>query len=920
MTLVTKPVGRIPGYPANPQYDSQTAYGRKQRCIQYGCELESLVDNNTYTPFAWDGDKTFTLDDAHWRLISGNPEVWAAGNPKPATTGTTGDYPYNGMGRVVLAKNMVNNVNTLTQDMFYKGEVGSRVPNTNTIFVIQYDFDLNGQTIDVPSNSIIEFAGGSLNNGMFRFNGAMVIGNPKGDALYGVAYKDGKPLSHNYKRISPISQATDHAFATGVSNGVSSPLRISMGSQSVCVTDEYVFVFGYDWQEGEYQDTGLIVLFDRNFNYLGQARASEIGHAQGACVVGNYILTVDTWYSRGKINYIPISSIISACQSNGTVSGITSQTVSQIDLALGIAYDDSNNEVAIINAHQNEHSVEAYLQVYSYDSVNNTVIYKTQYATDIHDYIQTNLIGGAGQFADKDYRGVVTNMTYKHGVIYTLFWDNAGQDNYDGAFDGKSTGYLIMIDGCNGIPVANLGELYCQNPCIEPEGLCFDPQDDEILWTLTISNLYYNSEYPRQGVSYINRISIVKKVTSDVLANINEPDGSGFSALYDGVVYIDNTYTGFSVGDKHAPFKTFDAAFILAMGRNRVKYIFKESNNEYNLGFVNVAVPKMTFEGTDDITKVKLKGQIKVADNCHFVLSYLTFNSYGENFAINSFFSTIELTNVSMVNHASGSSADPTSVVGGVAVDVNSSRIRINGSCEFKGYNTCVLLERGSVVEKVFNIDASYINKVFEVADADTPLPDCIGNITVPSGKFILKKEVPVIYDNRNLLVGTANITEIGNSDTPTTDNAKWRQAGGNPAPSIINANVSGYQQIQKGLNFAGNNTAMFAVKEFKGSANGGYVTISFLAKGTGSLNVGLSYVVGGNRRELWFSRDMNDSAWTPVVFTAFIKEIDLSGNLYLTIGLWDGYGSYDYDLCAFKVEMNDRATGWCPNGLDTNL
>lgn len=44
----------------------------------------------------------------------------------------TGEYSYDGMGRVVLEKNMVNNVNTLTQDMFYKGDPGSRVPNINT--------------------------------------------------------------------------------------------------------------------------------------------------------------------------------------------------------------------------------------------------------------------------------------------------------------------------------------------------------------------------------------------------------------------------------------------------------------------------------------------------------------------------------------------------------------------------------------------------------------------------------------------------------------------------------------------------------------------------------------------------------------------------------------------------------------------
>jgi hypothetical protein len=89
---------------------------------------------------------------------------------KPATTGTTGDYPYNGMGCVELAKNMVNTgtdlepvmVNQLTQDMFYKGAAGSRVPNTNTIFVIRYDYVL-AENITIPDNCVLEFEGGSIN-------------------------------------------------------------------------------------------------------------------------------------------------------------------------------------------------------------------------------------------------------------------------------------------------------------------------------------------------------------------------------------------------------------------------------------------------------------------------------------------------------------------------------------------------------------------------------------------------------------------------------------------------------------------------------------------------------------------------------------------------------------------------------------
>ena len=161
MTIITKNIGRLPVNLGD--YDSTRAYGRKNRCLQYGCEVESLVENNTDAPFTWDGSETFTLNP-NWRLISGNPEVWAAGNPKPAASE---DYPYNGMGRVVIPKNMQNIaeegepeniVNLLTQAVFEDGEGN---PLSNTVFVIQYDFTL-GEDITIPANCVLEFDGGSI--------------------------------------------------------------------------------------------------------------------------------------------------------------------------------------------------------------------------------------------------------------------------------------------------------------------------------------------------------------------------------------------------------------------------------------------------------------------------------------------------------------------------------------------------------------------------------------------------------------------------------------------------------------------------------------------------------------------------------------------------------------------------------------
>lgn len=76
------------------------------------------------------------------------------------------DKPYSaatfsGLGRVYLRKNIVGNKNVLTQDM---------INQPNTIYHIQYDYDLNGATIIIPDNCMLQFDGGTIKNGNLAGN------------------------------------------------------------------------------------------------------------------------------------------------------------------------------------------------------------------------------------------------------------------------------------------------------------------------------------------------------------------------------------------------------------------------------------------------------------------------------------------------------------------------------------------------------------------------------------------------------------------------------------------------------------------------------------------------------------------------------------------------------------------------------
>ena len=66
---------------------------------------------------------------------------------------------HSGLGRVYLRKNIVSSINKniLTQDMIKK---------TNTRYIIQYDYDLNGEEITIPEGCILDFQGGSFSNGV----------------------------------------------------------------------------------------------------------------------------------------------------------------------------------------------------------------------------------------------------------------------------------------------------------------------------------------------------------------------------------------------------------------------------------------------------------------------------------------------------------------------------------------------------------------------------------------------------------------------------------------------------------------------------------------------------------------------------------------------------------------------------------
>lgn len=85
---------------------------------------------------------------------------------------------FSGMGRIMLRKNLVGTeacslddedhlLNILTQDM---------IREENTVYIVQYDFDLDGKAISIPKGCTLWFQGGSINNGTIYLEETAILG------------------------------------------------------------------------------------------------------------------------------------------------------------------------------------------------------------------------------------------------------------------------------------------------------------------------------------------------------------------------------------------------------------------------------------------------------------------------------------------------------------------------------------------------------------------------------------------------------------------------------------------------------------------------------------------------------------------------------------------------------------------------
>lgn len=612
---------------------------------------------------------------------------------------------------------------------------------------------MNGEDINVPINSVIDFDGGSIDNGTFRFNGAPVIGEPRGTALYGVAYKDGSPLLHNYKRSGEVSLANEFAF---FNHDNSSVLYHQTSSQSIAlaknvtytdrnnntVTKDLIFNLGNLMDDEDY---GLVTMFDKNFNMLGQCMFESFHHSGGCTVIDDYLYVAGGYR---EFAYVKLSKIAELCDSSSRdnipdisdaelehsdYGGLVSLE-SLFDLSEGkissVDYDPEREEIALlynktISSTEYTHSFLAVL-----DKDFNM---KRKFTVDINDYIYDNYFGDV-DFGDyNQHGGIFGDIAYRHGVVTGVFWLS-----FNWSMKISEIATVIQIDGNTGTPVAYLGKYIDNAYETEPEGICVDPDDNDVFWVNyhgAMGHDGYSSE--RTPTTFIGRMSFSKKLTSNVLSYENNPRGNVYNKGEIRTIYVDNSYTGFSTGNDFSPFKTLETAMLMHSNASNVAFLLRPTNEPYRIKIFtvgcNVRFSRWYKSGDSQDAKPTILGArliINPGAKLEFENIRVVGDSTKQSALINLKGGNLIADSTDFIGtELAPSDEQYTRLVVGILLN-NGSNVTLKGNCTIEKCTHAFRLYSGGSIDHIDSLNVNYCDVVYRVLEPSNICDNAVSCVT----------------------------------------------------------------------------------------------------------------------------------------------------------------------------------------------
>ena len=467
---------------------------------------------------------------------------------------------YSGLGKKYLRKNMVGGVNTLTQAMLNA---------SNTEYIVQYDYDLNGAEITVPENCVLKFEGGSLSNGTVISNMTKVVGDSdlsginhygaffdENGMLYSFSGERGDNFNVGVKTVIDVTGSPDYNRAFQSAG--------NYGNYYIVATSV----------PGASSTTGGIVVFDKDFKVVKRGKFAVPSHNNTMCIKDGYC------YVAASSTLIYRFSMINFLDSEDEEENIISidQSYDMTGKAVGsICYDEKNDRF-----------VSLAMSGIKYFDADWELI--EQYTIDVSQYMTDKLGKPGGSFIMAD-----ANCFNGLGYLTGRLISNTENDTY--------YSFIVAFDLTQNV-VADAYKLIGFS-WLEYEGLVQDIDKSNEL--IAIIN---TGTYVRAALS----LSFSEAVTTGL--QFRSPDNNilNFNKLQNTFLYVNNAYEGISDGSTGHPFKSIKEALAAApMGGMTYIRIVSNEDMPYQEGTVLLhGSSNVFFEGSDADNKAKVEIDLRM--------------------------------------------------------------------------------------------------------------------------------------------------------------------------------------------------------------------------------------------------------------------------------------------------------------------
>lgn len=320
---------------------------------------------------------TASADDIHYPSakavkaaltnLADGEDLASVGNVMKLADKAYNPITFSGMGRKYLRKNLVDGKNILTQAM---------LPSANTIYIIQYDYDLNGATITIPENCTLDFQGGSLGNGTIQGNRTRI------KATQDLIFKEIQ-IGGSYVVDSVFPQ-----WFGAIGNGIDADSAAIQSAVDFCAYS----VIGY---YGEV--TGLTIKIPAGVYYIDST--ITIPENAGINIIGEGHTKSILW-AKTDISIIALSGN----NYRGKIDGLRFANSQGKLVGCAIRIESSGNQINVVNCWMNNLKYGIYCSPSSDSNFQNNTF----------EYVQTPIyIGGTGS----GYFDIAHNTFYNVGPI-----------------------------------------------------------------------------------------------------------------------------------------------------------------------------------------------------------------------------------------------------------------------------------------------------------------------------------------------------------------------------------------------------------------------------------------------------------------------------------------------------------------------